>query len=254
VAILKTKAIILNGWRFRETSKILSLYTRNYGKVKVIAKGAFSQKSKFRGCLENLTHIQVVYYDKRTRDIQLLSQVDLINPFIHILGDLERTTLGLAIVELVDKAVIGEEPFPHVFDLLVSVLKLLDEGKGFIEGALWFFEGKFIDLMGYKPTWDSCLKCNHSLSSVGGFFQPHNGGLLCNRCGRVGGGLVVRGETLEILYWLQKCSLEEVNSLNPSSTEKMEIRKMFNFYFKSHIENFRNLKSLGIYYSLDMDD
>lgn len=251
MAILKTEAVVLRGWNLGETSKILSLYTRDFGKLKVVAKGGRGLKSKFRGCLEPLTHIRVVYYDKKTRDLQLLSQADLVDPHFRIIGDMKRTALGLAAAELVDKAVAGEEYFPQIFDLLTSVLRGIDGGEGFLEGCIWFFESHFIDLMGYKPTWNACLECGGSLGVEGGFFQPHSGGLLCNRCGGGGRGLVIRGETLEILYWLQRGKLEDVGSLDPSPAQKAEIRKMFDLYFKTHIEYVRSLRSLGLYYDLE---
>lgn len=251
MAILKTEAVVLRGWKMGETSKILSLYTRDFGKVKVVAKGGRGPKGKFKGCLEPLTHIRVVYYDKRTRDLQLLSQADLIDPHFRIIGDMERTSLGLAAAELVDRAVVGEEPFPQVFDLLTTMLRSINSGEGFLEGIFWFFEGHFIDLMGYKPTWDKCLECSGSLGVEGGFFQPPSGGLLCSRCGEVGGGLVVGSETLEILYWLQRGDLKDVVNLNPSPAQKAEIRKMFDLYFKTHIDHMKSLRSLGLYYELE---
>lgn len=251
MAILKTEAVVLKGWRMGETSKILSLYTREFGKVKVVAKGARGAKSKFKGCLEPLSHIQVVYYDKRTRDLQLLSQADLIDPHLHILGDMRRTALSLAAAELVDRAVEGEEPFPRVFDLLTQVLRSIDTGDGFLEGNLWYFEGHFIDLMGYKPTWNSCLVCLGSLGVQGGFFQPQSGGLLCSRCGAGRGGLVVGAETLEILHWLQCGNLEGVERLRPTPVRKAEIRKILELYFRTHIEHMRGLRSLEFYYTLE---
>jgi DNA repair protein RecO (recombination protein O) len=234
-----------------ETSLIVSLYTREHGKVRVVAKGGRGTKSKFKGCLEVLTHNRVIFYDKRTRDLQLLSKTDLIDPHYGIIGDPQRTALGLAAAELVDRAVVGEEPFPEVFDLLASVLRKLENGRGFLEGALWFFEGHFIDLMGYKPAWDACVQCGQSLGTDGGFFQPSSGGLLCGRCGGVHGGLVVEGETLEILYWLQRAAIDEVCSLHPSPAQKAEIRKMFDLYFRTHIEHMRSLRALGLFYALE---
>lgn len=251
MAILKTEAVVLKGWKLGETSKILSLYTRDFGKVKVVAKGARGPKSKFKGCLEPLTHIRIVYYNKQTRDLQLLSQTDLIDPHFSIIGDMQRTSLALAAAELVYKAVAGEEPFPQIFDLLITILRAIDSGEGFIEGYLWFFESRFIELMGYRPTWERCLECGLSLGAEGGFFQPQNGGLLCSRCGAVKGGLVVEGETLEILYWLQRGELDGVGNLDPSPAQKAEIRRMFDLYFKTHIEHMGSLKSLLFFYNVD---
>ncbi len=251
MAILKSDAVVLKGWRFGETSKILSLFTKEYGKIRVIAKGALGAKSKFKGCMESLAHLQIIFYAKRTRDLQLLSQADLKDGHIHILGDYERTSLALAATELIERAVLADEPMASLFDLLVEYLHMMDQGSGCMEGYFWFFESRFIDRMGYQPTWDHCLDCNGSLGTAGGFFQPVNGGLLCPQCGSKRGGLKIEGETLEILYWLQRTELEESGKLNPSPAQKAAIRKMFDLYFKTHIEHMRSLKSLGIYYRMD---
>jgi DNA repair protein RecO (recombination protein O) len=249
--ILKCEAIVLKGWRLGETSKILSLFTKEFGKIKVVAKGALGPKSKFKGCIESLAQLRIIFYSKRTRELQLLSQADLVNGHIHILGDFERTSLALAAMELIDKAVLAEEPMVSLFELLVGYIQEMDSGEGFLEGYFWFFESRFIDRMGYQPTWDHCLECNGSLGAGGGFFQPLNGGLLCLQCGSRRGGLKVEGETLEILYWLQRTELGEAGKLNPLPAQKAEIRKMFDLYFKTHIEHMRSLKSLGIFYQME---
>jgi DNA repair protein RecO (recombination protein O) len=251
MAILKTEAVVLKGWRLGETSKILSLFTREHGKIKVVAKGALGPKSKFKGCVESLSHIAAVYYEKRTRELQLLSQADLVDGHVRILGDMERTALAFAGVELVDKAVETDEPLAAVFELLVSFLSAMNGADGFLEGYLWKFEGGFIGLMGYQPTWDRCLDCGGSLGSTGGFFQPASGGLLCRACGAQKGGLRVEGGTLEILYWLERAEPSDVGRLRPSQANKAEIRRMFDLYFKTHIEHMRSLKSLGIYYQME---
>lgn len=250
MAILNTEAVVLRGWKMGETSKILTVYTKDFGKVKVVAKGGRGPKSKFMGCLEPLTHIRIIYYDKKTRDLQLLSKTDLIDPHFRIIGDMKRTALGLAAAELVDRAIVGEGTHPEIFNLLISVLHNLNAGNGFLEGYLWYFEGHFIDMMGYKPTWDACLSCHKSLGAEGGYFQPQSGGLLCSDCGATGGGLVIGGETLEILYWLQGCELSEADNLDPATSQKKEIRRMFDQYFKTHIEHMKSLRSLEMYYRM----
>lgn len=250
MAILTTEAVILRGWKLGETSKIVSLYTKDFGKMRAVAKGGRGPKSKFKGCLEPLTHVRIIFYEKKTRELQLLSKADLIDPHYHIIGNELKSSLGLAAVELIDRAVVGEEPFPRVFDLLTNVLRGIDDSDGFIEANLWFFMGHFISLMGYKPTWDACLSCHNSLGLEGGYFLPQNGGLLCDRCGGTHGGFAVDGETLEIMYWLQQGELKDVGNLNPSKKQTAEIRKMFDLYFRTHIDHMRNLRALDLYYQL----
>lgn len=251
MAILETEAVVLKGWKLGETSKILSLYTHNFGKVRVLAKGARGPKSKFKGCLEPLTHIRIIYYDKKTRDLQLLSKTDLVDPHYKIIGDPLRTALGLAEAELIERIMVGDESFPQVFHLLTDTLDSINSVSGFLESIFWFFEGHLIDLMGYKPTWNHCLSCQISLGDGGGYFQPVSGGLLCPRCGSHQGGLHVDAETLEILFFLQREKLNEVTKLKPTLSQKAEIRKMFDLYFKTHIDHMKNLKSLKLYYQFE---
>ncbi|OVE78803.1 DNA repair protein RecO [bacterium I07] len=250
MAILKTEAIVLKGWKMGETSKIISFYTKDFGKVRAVAKGARDIKSKFKGCLEPLTHVRIIYYDKRTRDLQLLSQIDLVEPHLGLIGHMEKTTLGLAAAELIDRAVVGEESFPAIFDLLADTLITLTESEGFLESVFWYFQTHFIGLMGYEPSWDACISCQGSLGASGGYFQPESGGLFCERCGNVRGGLKIRGETLEIMYWLQKCPSHEVSQLTPDPANIAEIRRMYEQYFRVHIEHLRKLRSLKLYYNL----
>ena len=104
--------------------------------------------------------------------------------------------------------------------------------------------------MGYTPTWDNCLHCSTSLGADGGYFQPQSGGLLCRNCGAASGGLVIGGETLEILYWLQRTHPGDTLRLESSPAQIREIRKMFDIYFRTHIEHMRSLRSLELYYKL----
>jgi len=251
MAILTTEAVVLRGWKLGETSKILSLFTQDFGKIRVVAKGGRGPKSKFKGCLEPLTHIRAIYYEKKTRDLQLLSKTDLIDPHLKIIGNAKKTSLGLSAVELVEKALESDEPHPDIFKLLTDTLKTINQTDTFVEGVLWYFESNFIDLMGYKPTWDVCLTCEKSLGGAGGFFQPASGGLTCYPCTQEKGGLKISAETLEILYWLQSCDISQAGNLQPAVMQKAEIRKMFDLYFKTHIEHMRSLKSLQLFYELE---
>ncbi len=250
MAILKTQAVVLKGWKLGETSKILALFTQDHGIIKVVAKGARDKNSKFKGCTEPLSFINIVYYDKRTRDLQLLSHADLVNPHYHIIGDIERTTLGLSAAELVFRASIGEETAPRIFQLLTEVLQALEKGDAFLEGYFWFFQNHFIDHLGFHPTWEQCFSCGKSLGQSGGRFYPQKGGLLCPHCGGEHGGFHVSCESLEVLYFMQCSDLKTMGSLNPSDQQKAEIRRVLDLYFRTHLEYLRPIRSLKLFYEM----
>lgn len=251
MAILESNAVVLRSWKMGETSTILSLYTENYGKLRVIAKGGRSLKSKFKGCIEPLNHIRIVYYEKKTRDLQLLSKTDLIDPHYKIIGNPLKTALALAVAELVEKTVETKDPTLKIFNLLVETLESINSKKEFLEGLFWFFEGHLIDYIGFKPKWNICLHCSSSLGSGGGFFHPDSGGLLCKKCGSNSGGLFVESGTLEILFFLQMGNFNDAIKLKPTPSQKVQIRKLFNLYFKTHIEYMHGLKSLDLFYTFN---
>jgi len=246
--VLRTEAIILKSWKLGETSKIVLLYTRDYGRIKVVAKGARKPKSQFNGCLEPLSRTSIIYYDKPNRDLQLLSKADLIDPHYQMIGDILKTSLSLAVIELLNRAVGGEEPFPAVYDLVSRTLDLINESAGQIEGFFWFFVSHFIIMMGYRPNWDSCLICQCSLRDEGGIFQAARGGLFCRQCTSGEGGQSLSGDTLEILYWLQTSQPEEAAGLKPTARQKTEIRQALKFYISTHLEHIKKLRALEIFY------
>ena len=90
MAIVKSEAIFLKGTNWRESSRILTAFSRDYGKVKLVAKGARRPKSKYGAALEPLTHAQIIFYQRETRDLYTLSEAGVLDTFEGIKGSLEK--------------------------------------------------------------------------------------------------------------------------------------------------------------------
>jgi len=102
MSITKTEAIVLKSMKFGDTSKIATLYTKDHGKIKVIAKGIRKPKSRLAGALQTLSHIQIVFYRKRTSEIYLLSQSETIKSYQSLYKDLNRYVFACAALELLN--------------------------------------------------------------------------------------------------------------------------------------------------------
>jgi DNA repair protein RecO len=137
-----------------ETSKIVTLYTRAYGKVNVIAKGARDMKSKFGGALEMFARLNAVFYKKERAEagLYLLSKADLVDAHRGIVSDLDRIEAATAVCELVLRAIHDEEEHPEIFDLLA--LTLAEISKGATPASLLQFEFylEFLKTMGFEMT------------------------------------------------------------------------------------------------------
>ena len=99
--IANSRAIVMRTRRMGETSKLVTLFTEDHGKVKVVAKGARKPKSKFGASLELMTEVQAMCYLREERDLHTLSDCDVLRVFPSLTGDLQRLSYGSAACEMV---------------------------------------------------------------------------------------------------------------------------------------------------------
>jgi DNA repair protein RecO (recombination protein O) len=180
--IIKTEAVVLSKMDYRDSSNILSLYTKDFGKISVIHKGARSSKSKKGFTAEPLNHLQIIIYKKDTRELQLLSSIDLISHFPHIKEDLDRLKFSLAILELIKNLTPENETNLRMFNGLIRILFLMDssnENPKVTFGRFFIF---FLKEIGYEIQLNKCLSCQTNLmdgDSIGYNFEL---GVFCSRC------------------------------------------------------------------------
>lgn len=152
VMIVRTEAVVLRKLDYGETSQIVTLFTREKGKIAVMAKGARRTKSTFGSSLQPTAYTQVVFYYKPTRGLQTLSESALAAPLLAIPRDLERLTIGLRMVELTEALMQDEDPQPRVFNLLVEVLRRLNGSSERLSNLLPYYQLRLALLLGFAPT------------------------------------------------------------------------------------------------------
>ena len=181
--LCKTEAIILKAHNFGESSKIVTIYTKKYGKCAVVAKGARRPKSALCGSLEPVTHTFIVFYKKEARELHTLSQSDIITPFHSLQGDLERFSYASALCELLDRLTPKEAENQALFALTLETLKTMKSvrSKDLII-LLWFFELRMLGLLGFKPELGTCVGCKRRAEGNPLGFSLPRGGVLCAAC------------------------------------------------------------------------
>ena len=149
--IIRTDAVVLRRLHYGETSQIVTLFTREKGKLAVMAKGARRPKSRFGASLEPATYAQVVFYYKPTRSLQTLSESALAEPLLGVPRRLDKIGAALRIVELVDALVQDEDPQPRLFNLLVEVLRRLSRAEVRVGNVLPYFQLRLAGVLGFRP-------------------------------------------------------------------------------------------------------
>lgn len=149
--ILRTEAVVLRTLNYGETSQIVTLFTREKGKLSVMAKGARALKSRFGSSLQPMSYVQAVFYYRPTRSLQTLSECSHLVPFTGIARSLEKITVGLQMVELVAALMQEEEQNPAVFNLLVEVLEALHRAEAREGNLLQYFRLRLASALGFAP-------------------------------------------------------------------------------------------------------
>src|SRR5699024_2790382 len=177
--MLRTEGIVLSEIRFKETSKILNIYTRNFGKISVMARGAYRPKSQLVANTQPFSHNEYLLH--KGRSFYYLNQGTIINSFYNMREKVERFLYGFYILELVEKSVTEEEKNETIFLLLLKGLKILSHLEEEFEKFAVSFGLKYISFLGYRPHINNCVICgNTDYRRIK--FSYLEGGIICDNC------------------------------------------------------------------------
>jgi len=179
----QTEAIVIKQSKLGEFDKILTVYTPEFGKLKAVAKGACRPKSKLGGNVEPLTFS--LMYLARGRNLDIVTQSQIINGFPGLKNDLWRMACGLYILELIDSFTLENSKNRLLFDFLVGILDQLSKPDN-NEIILRYFELQLFHYLGYRPQLHYCVGCDSPVKPVVNFFSPSQGGVLCPHCNSEG--------------------------------------------------------------------
>ncbi len=183
--IVKTTAVVLRTLRYGETSKIVTLWTRDHGRVSVLAKGARAGKRRFGTAVEPGAHIVAVYYHKSSRELQTLSQADIEERYRKIPESLAVTAAMLQMLEVVYVQTHPGGPHPEIYDLLVEGLRAIDRNESGLADVLIAFRLKTASALGFAPSFGHCIRCGRSVTpslSDRIRYNVRKGGPMCESC------------------------------------------------------------------------
>jgi DNA repair protein RecO (recombination protein O) len=179
----KATALVLRTTDWSETSRIATLWTREFGKVRVLAKGGRRLKSNFESALDLLSVCGIVFLRKSSGSLDLLTEAQVTQRFPHLRTDLAALYAGYYIAELLGDWTEDYDPHPLLFDEALAALTTLG-APGVPTGMrLARFELVFLRELGYSPVLRACAVCDAPVEAgtqLG--FGPSAGGVLCPTC------------------------------------------------------------------------
>lgn len=174
--------LVVRGTDWSETSRILTLFTREFGKVRALAKGGRRIQSNFEMSFDLLTVCRVMIWRKSSGSLDLLTEARLEEQFPILRHDLLALHVGYYIAELLADGTQDYDPHPLLFDQAVTTLRRL-QGKT-VPLAISAFELVWLRELGYSPRLDACAVCgNESILMEGPlYYSAAAGGLICSAC------------------------------------------------------------------------
>ncbi len=180
MAAKRTLALVVRTVEVFETSLVATLFTRELGKVAVLAKGGRRLKSPFQGGLDLLSVSDILMFPKASESLDLLAESAPIERFSSLRRDLAALYAGYYIAELLTDLIDYHDPHPKLFEAARITLRHLGDAK-LRARRVWRFELACLRELGLMPTLDCCTHCGAPIDPAGTvlLFGLASGGVLC---------------------------------------------------------------------------
>jgi DNA repair protein RecO (recombination protein O) len=181
----KATALVLRTTDWSESSRIATLWTREFGKVRALAKGGRRLKSNFENALDLLTLCRIVFLRKSSGSLDLLTEAQVIQRFPRLRTDLAALYAAYYVAELLAEGTQDYDPHPLLFEEALATLQELggpDTPAIECGPRVARFEMVLLRELGYSPVLDHCAGCGGSVGATDLAFSPAGHGVLCRRC------------------------------------------------------------------------
>jgi DNA repair protein RecO (recombination protein O) len=224
-------AIVLRSNDFSESSLVVNLFTREFGKIHALAKGGKRLKGPFESALDLLAVCRIVFLRKSSDALDLLTEAKLLWRFRIPGRELGGLYAGYYVAELVDALTDQYDPHPDLFDLAEETLAGLSSGEPPADRTLRF-ELVALRLVGHLPLLDSCVECGERIELTGRIaFGQLDGGVLCRAC-RIGKRQVasVSAGALRVMAQLAEPENPNWSRVDIDPRSRGELRGLLNHY------------------------
>lgn len=240
--LVKSEGIVLREVRFEETNKILTIFSRKYGKIAAMAKGALRPRNPLIASSQVFSYSDFTFY--KGKSFYHVNQGDIIDSFYSIREDMNRLMYGAYLLELVDSSIIEELPNEKLFDLLIKGLQVLSTlDKDFLKFIVGF-EIKYISFLGYRPYLNQCVLCGENIDNSIRFSIRH-GGVICRKCFQSDSHSInMNISMLNYLQHLLYTPLDELNDIKIPKDVMVKLQEIMVKYILTSIEKrkFNSLK------------
>ncbi len=229
----QSEAIVLRTYPLREADLLVTLFTRQEGKLRGVAKSAKKSKRRFGGALEPLTYIRAYWEDKAGTDLARLDSCDVLNSPLSTRVDYERAAALAHVAEVIDELMPDREHNDAVFRLIVVALQKLQAGAVWL--PLTYFDLWITRLTGLLPELNACTACGEALNGSKAWFHPLQDGLACANDKRLASS-EMSAESRSLAAEMFRRPLEKMGETAWPRQRAADLRKYLVQLIERHIE------------------
>lgn len=229
MALITDEAVILRSVKYGDTSKIITLYSKDNGKINCIVKGARNLKSKVLGVIEPFNHITIVFYNKQNRELQMLSKAETIKNFINIKSDLDKLTICYRILEMINKVVYDKERSHELFELLIHTFAYINENPVPNSLPYLYFQIHLCEALGISPI--------DKIDDAGDTFKARE--------------MLLDKVQLSLIKFLLENETEKMHNCEAPNETILNLMSIYDKYLSAHTENFLKLKSVKVFSQME---
>ncbi|MFM7199226.1 MAG: DNA repair protein RecO [Myxococcota bacterium] len=230
-----SRAIVLRHVDFRESDRVITVFTLEQGRMAGLAKGVRKSVRRFAGRLDLFSLVVLEHRDGRG-ELSHFERADLLSAHLGIRSELYRIAWASFLCELVERLYGEGEPHPEAFEVLEATLSYLDTAARVGEGPLRAAELRLLCEAGLQPELEACAICRVGVESGRAFaFVVARGGLVCEHCQPSEQDEQVPAETIALLSAALFCPLEGLWRLPFGLREARGARSLLTSFVRHHV-------------------
>jgi DNA repair protein RecO (recombination protein O) len=232
--IHEAEAVVLRHYSFSESDRIAVLFTREFGKLRAMAKGTKRPQNRLSAALEPLTLLHIEFYLREGQSLAQLRQAEILHSYLSRTPSLERMLAYSYFAEIIQEIVQENNANPSIYRLFIASLNA--GGKAAVSAALIrYFEFWCLKLSGLIPNYDYCSACAKYVKDVGFFAWLDTGQVKCARCAD-NRGLRISGESALALQSMACLSPEKFAARPLSDIAALELERLTQKLLELHLE------------------
>lgn len=237
--LYEVEGIIVRTMNYGEAGKILVVFSKQQGKISLMARGAKKLKSRHASVSQLFTHGDFTYYKGGSSQMGTLNQGDILHAHRSLHEDLHKAAYAAYLVELVDRLFADQEGSSHVFNQLSAGLTALEEDKD-PPIVIHIFELLMLHVSGYAPVLDHCSVCGKEVNITDKVaLSIASGGYLCGTCMHAAQEVqFVDAKTFKLMRLMQHVDLRKLGSISVSVPTKQQLGKWLGAYIDYHTNVF----------------